>query len=97
MNKRENVIYGLEQIARMKCDMDRYPSIVFMILLLIFFFNKKIVCMLFISVFIASILNSIMKYTIYFLFEGLNLPFSICYLALVTEQCLISLIKSSQS
>ena len=44
----------------------KYPSIILIISAHIFFFNKKIVCNSFVLAFIASTLNSIIKYTMFF-------------------------------
>ena len=48
-----------------------YPSIILIMLVLIFFFNKKIVCILLVSIFMANASNSIVKSAICF-FPCLN-------------------------
>ena len=74
-----------------------YPSIVF-IMSVLMFFNKNIVCMLLVLAFIANTLNLIIKSTIYFL---LYLNVSIFHstsvtLLLLLNMVLISLMNSSQ-
>ena len=46
--------------------MDKYPNIVLIMSLLVFFFNKKIVCMSFVSAFIANTSNFIIKFMMCF-------------------------------
>ena len=61
---------------------DGYPNIVLIILLLTFFFNKKITYIYIssVSVFMANALNSIMKSTIYFFLVWTFQPFIYCLL-----------------
>jgi len=65
-----------------------YSNMILMISLLMFFFNKKIMCMSSVLAFIANTLNSIIKLVIFLLLlEYLNLLLDIYCLALITEYC----------
>ena len=78
---------------------DKYPNIVLIMSLLVFFFNKKIVCISFVSAFIANTSNFIIKFVMCF-FLCLNV--SIFHLVsttllLLLNAVLTSLTKLSQS
>ena len=45
---------------------DKYPNIVLIMSLLVFFFNKKIACISFVPAFIANTSNFIIKFVMYF-------------------------------
>ena len=66
-----------------------YPSIVLIMFILTFFSNKNIMCILFVSAFMANALNLIMKLAIYFL-SYLNV--SIFHLTSTTFLLLLNII-----
>ena len=93
------MITTFQSLSISGADIGKYPNIILIMSLLIFFFSKNIVCMLLVSAFIANASNFIMKSIMCFFFclNVLIFHSASAILLLSLNAVLISLTKSSQS